>query len=615
MSTRIFQKLLPLLLAIFPLAISAILVARRDVRYVGSSSVFVMVNRDNLALAVQVISAILGSCQVSTIALLCNYVARLHLRNRSFTLQHLAFWSSVSGRNFQLSLPPALLLSLAFILAVLKVPQALWAGALTPLFVDHEQPVGTIQVPTFPLSSAHNWDASFQRAENGGVSTELWCNLTSIPHSTKLGNSTLNRGILTTCPGVDDIEAILQSVSTASMSTHSGIRQRIDAPDWSNSGRSYGVGSSVGWAEPANSYHGYKAYNYSEHGYFANATCIYNASSNYAILPYQNATIENHVATYRVNGTLPNSIEGHVEYYWISQTTGSNNLLAWSALGNAGSNVLGAAGTGYYKVWNQTQCSVTFTPSEYSVYVNITARTIQVILSSSGGSTTDIEPTGLLAMNIFNNLELMSRIAGNNVVSTLGVVMSNNLRIAQGIYAASLTEEEVTLRAMEESLEVMLDNVLIGYGSAELATFSNSQPANVTGLFNAVRVGSDKYTFAVLGVSVLVLVLVLEELARTRFWTGMPEFDFSNVQSIAIAASAGGIAIANECQAMHEEVGTHWTGRSNDPLAGRIRARLDKTGGRLSLVQVAGAVETRGLCGKGHEYELVEGSVVDDGRR
>lgn len=84
----------------------------------------------------------------------------------------------------------------------------------------------------------------------------------------------------------------------------------------------------------------------------------------------------------------------------------------------------------------------------------------------------------------------------------------------------------------------MVDDMLLGYASAQLVVgnFSDATPAVVNRV--ALRVGQDIYIHAVFGVNVVILVLVLAEAVRTRAWKALVDFNYMDVSSLIISSSA-----------------------------------------------------------------------------
>jgi hypothetical protein len=83
------------------------------------------------------------------------------------------------------------------------------------------------------------------------------------------------------------------------------------------------------------------------------------------------------------------------------------------------------------------------------------------------------------------------------------------------------------------------------YGGSQLVLADKSAgqaaPA-IWGHFAALRVGQLPYQLAVLGVNAALLLLILAEALRTRWWRGLPGFDTLDFASVVDAALFKGVA-------------------------------------------------------------------------
>jgi hypothetical protein len=101
-------------------------------------------------------------------------------------------------------------------------------------------------------------------------------------------------------------------------------------------------------------------------------------------------------------------------------------------------------------------------------------------------------------------------------------VVGNTLqRNAQTLLARpdlNMTSEEATLHAISDSFTAMLDDILVAFGSAQLALSNASSSTPVAVSLPAVQIGQGLYIFATAGVNAALLLLVAVEAARTRLW-------------------------------------------------------------------------------------------------
>lgn len=578
----ILTRVLPLFLILLTSTIAIVVLTIRDQRSTGALYGFVTSNRSTIGLIVQIVSAALGACQVFAITSLINLSARLHVqtgRPVEFGLmKFLAAITSGSSQAVRTSLPTKWLTIALIVILTLKVPAALWAGALTPIIADSLRDEGRIPVPTYPETALSAWQGSFRRKENGTVDMSFNCNWT-VTGDKMIDGAT---AMVSTCPAIDLVSAILGSLATAAAGTPDMPRphSRVDSSGWTNLGRSYGVGSSPGIV-PIQDLSAHRApmlsLDYFEYGYRTNITCARNETSDYAI---SNTTYSDNlgIISYTVGGTLPNSIPGHVEQYALSSSTYGNNLLAWSALSNYGENILAVAGSGSYTPFNKFQCNVRFNPARFAVHVNVSSSIIAVKSAADDHAIEDIEPTGQFIKSVFYALEQISRMSGNTVVSTLGVSLEHNIRIIR-TRDPGLSDEEGAALSLKYGISSLLENLFVANAQSQLYILGNSTTVPLSIRFRAVKVGSDKYIYSVLATNCAVLLALVFEIVRTRLWKGLATFDFTDIESIARSASAGGDAIATMCQANDRDERT----------SGRFTVSLRRHDGQWSLVPARGA--------------------------
>ena len=132
------------------------------------------------------------------------------------------------------------------------------------------------------------------------------------------------------------------------------------------------------------------------------------------------------------------------------------------------------------------------------------------------------------------------------------------------------------LPALEDSLNAMLDDIILGYGAAQLHWDFDGNgigSADVGSQFSAVRLGEDKYIFLTLAINIILLIIAIEEVIRTHNWHRISLFDYQDIKSVIIAASAGGTSVVDECRRKHS-TGTMSEGDEASKEAASIRVRL-----------------------------------------
>ena len=98
--------------------------------------------------------------------------------------------------------------------------------------------------------------------------------------------------------------------------------------------------------------------------------------------------------------------------------------MAWTAASFAEKQgSIAVAAIGRYSPLNSTQCTVTFTPTEFQVDVNVSSTTIAV---TPQRAHQDFENTGSLVNYMMASSGLLSRISPNVVVSAIGTSLYDN---------------------------------------------------------------------------------------------------------------------------------------------------------------------------------------------
>lgn len=331
---------------------------------------------------------------------------------------------------------------------------------------------------------------------------------------------------------------------------------------------------------------------------------------------------EFYVTTWEINGYLPNSVPGNNENYptvtWYS-TNPSNTengppVLGWSAVVNTDAddrNMIAIAAGGTYQSLNQTQCRVVFTVQEFSVSVNMTEQTISVTPLKTS-NITDPEPTGRLVNNAMWSLNLLSRMTDSLYVSTLGNTLQKNVNNTLNRPDLNLSTEEATLSAISDSFTAMLDDILVAYGSSQIALQNATTSIGVTSILPAVKVGNSYYIFATMGINIFLLLVVLIEAIRLRFWKKLPPFDYRSIKTMIVAASAGRGSIAREVGSRHNKAGTEYVGDSSDDMVDGVRVKFMLRSSVRGVNVAMNVVNQEMVIGDSNSYlELEQGLIMD----
>lgn len=101
----------------------------------------------------------------------------------------------------------------------------------------------------------------------------------------------------------------------------------------------------------------------------------------------------------------------------------------------------------------------------------------------------------------------------------------------------------------------MTDDMLGAYAAAQLMVGNLTQSTSATLRVTAMAVGEIKYSIAVFAVNIVVILLFLIEIIRTRGWKDLPDFDVADVRHLVIAASEGGMELGNIAFGQERDIG------------------------------------------------------------
>ena len=438
---------------------------------------------------------------------------------------------------------------------------------------------------------------------------------------------------------------ILDSASSAT--TYNGkprIHSKNDNPKWSYFGRSYGVGSSQGISNRSFTNGYLLGYNYTETGYLVETFCNTNTSSAFTydqvlqdFQPANGSDVSLNI--FVASGTLPNANDeaDFITFPLVltnrtnTAATASDELLTWAANSKNGANMISIVGTQSYGEYNLMQCSVDFTQAVFRVEVNVTSSTINVTVLDSSDMAQDrpFDGNNHLKSNTMASLGLLAQTTSSVAFEALGQSLRDNWRTSnQSISNVNVTfdpsqefEGNATsiFSAAEASFDAMLDDILLGYGAAQLwwgvggrksVPASISSNTSVSSTYDSIRLGQDGYIFATLAINILLLVIGLEEAIRTRNWKQMPLLDYLDLKSMIVATSAGGKEIWEDCNSRHAE-GSAWDGDNASKEAASVRVRLEQQQGsdpsaaapvgkiRQPVIMLAQTAKQDGVAGDG----------------
>ena len=348
---------------------------------------------------------------------------------------------------------------------------------------------------------------------------------------------------------------------------------KLDRTGYTFRSRSYGAGASVGlmndFVLPGEHV---ISYSYNESGFVAKPMCIYNSTSEWHL---KRLTTDSDwsMSVHNARGRLPNGVSPII----AAADLGEGGALAVASGTNRDDPspthfVAFATGkNSTYGEVNTIQCEIDFQPTQFLVSVNTTNQTISV---------TPIKP----AIVPINALSITTRAVGS--INILGSIMSTTmyLSVIGDAFVHNVANVEVLggdnnnskLQGVTDSLSSIIDNNLQAFSAAQLMILNESTLANVEVRRVAAVFGSVVYVYAILAITLVISMIYLSEVIRTRGWRHLPKLNFVDVKSVVIGTSMGGDAIAQEATSLHGIRASAWHAAEDDHLAGQSRIRLEQ---------------------------------------
>jgi hypothetical protein len=531
---------IPLLALTLPGVFSIILISTSHLHILGSKREYIQHHKTTVSVLVQLLSATMGILQVTTLTSVISASFRLQLSKQPMQLDVISLLNAIIVPR----IPWGLSLQMIFLATIMVVlaqgPGALWAGALTPVSTSTVALLGRVAVPIYTHDTEPFWNSEFKfRPEE---KNHVW---NYVQNCTSRRDNMLSATSVSNCPAPNYQAQLLGSARDASAEGGITVRNhsKVDSPAWTYRGRSYGVGAAQGLSPLQRLAAGHELlnYTYNETGYQTTVECRRNHSS---ALNFTDSNTVDSVMVWWVKGLLPNSISPEVYpvVAWKRDSLEESAVLAWVGVSHDDTHMIGIVASERYGNFNNIQCAITFKPALFAVSVNTTGQTIHVSPVDGPQAASDIDRTGRLRSNAIWSLNLLSRMSTSLYVSVLGEALSNNLLTVSSLSGGGAAEDDA-LRSTGESFTAMLDDILGIYGGSQLVLPEGSAGQDLTdirGEFAAMRVGQPRYQCAVLVINVALLLLILAEGLRTRWWQELPSFDTLDFESIVNAAFATG---------------------------------------------------------------------------
>lgn len=505
-----------------------------------------------------------------------NLAARSYFhRSHSITLDHLKLVFGLCITHIDWSLPTISLIFLLLFVLSTSVPAILWTGALTPVLTT------TNTTYNLPLPAFSNWTGF-------SAGNDITSALVDMSHSNYTTNNA--QGTFTWMPEFDLPGSILQVARDASNRSdmNAGLRThpKLDRSGFVYTARSYGIGAAVALTDGFNPETGnifgvpITGYEYVEQGLFSDAVCTYNQTSEFSLYPVitPNLSEDSSIFVFDANGLLPN---GATPWHTAASYRAEAVVSLGAGVGKDESEqtdfltqymalATGSGDNSSYGRLDKIQCKIQFQPKAFSVMVNTTLKTITV----KPHNTTITHPpyTHNLTANVMQSLDFIGGVFSSTLYfSIIGDTFLSN--IANIDARPNMDRDNATFLGVKDALESMLDNFLLAFSSAQLEVYQDSTDSPARAFVRAIIFGKRRDIYAIFVVNVLIGIIYISALVYISP-SGAGKFNFTDIKSVIISASAGGNTIAERAQKLHLNRGSRWTAKESDKTVGQMSVRF-----------------------------------------
>ncbi|KAK7429644.1 hypothetical protein QQZ08_003839 [Neonectria magnoliae] len=354
-----------------------------------------------------------------------------------------------------------------------------------------------------PVLTKSNFNTTFQILDYSESTSDFWAGKCdpATPCDELLGK-TSDLGTFTFVAWKTKAGLLLNSVEQASARDLSTPHHwELDNIGFTYHGRSYGVASAVGLVGPMRTSNTNQAtllnYTFLEEGYLSNVSCQYNRSS---LIGFNvSNVVETPGGIYGpqgvwAQGSLPNGERSGFPT-WV--VVNRDFVTALAAVNSSSQGMYGFVAGEAYQALNQTQCEVVFTPTQFSVTVDMAAKNISV-------TPVEGDSNGNLVLHNINNVQSQKGRTG-------------------GIDSDAIT-------GIEEGLELLLDHFLGNSGSAQVMLLNETKLVDTAMTLEVVRFGKSQIAYVALGTTAVIFIAAVAEAVRTKVWRDLPPADYLDLK-------------------------------------------------------------------------------------
>jgi hypothetical protein len=494
--------------------------------------------RATVQVVVSILASLLGLLWTWAVCACFNMAMRSFLSEKSFPLNTLRFYISISKRTLDWNLPPRLVV-LSFIVVTLGVvPTWLWTGSLTP-----QADVTKILAPRFVAKTGLGSYPFLQAYDPRAAISEFCDEMYQL------------NGTFSKCPSRQKSGQFVESLASANVAAgRTRNHPKLDNSGYMYENRSYGIGAAVGLQPLPGAGHT-EFYDFSETGYLVDTTCALNASSDFTL---SGPIMETHnkpgvPRLFWAQGRRPNNdwkadpktAPGF--YPMPGWGPAPDAVVAWSVGSCCNTNngsapfILSIAAGKSYSALDKLQCQIYFQPTLFDVRVSVRNRTIHVE-PQRNIVVSDPEPRGMLREWTLRDLQSLPEVQSTLYVSTIGEALRANAINYMNMTTVDLSgsRHEGIIPAIETSFAAVIDDILLS-----LAGFALTQPGswdhevNVKFAISSIRLGSWRYAYPLFAMNIMALIAIGLVAVHSRMFAESSAFDFTDLFAMAAAASNG----------------------------------------------------------------------------
>lgn len=334
---------------------------------------------------------------------------------------------------------------------------------------------------------------------------------------------------------------LLASAAQASSSTK---HAKLDNTGYDYINRSFGTGATAGFTSFSD-IESPISYSYEEQGLYSTISCYYNESIAEAFWFY---VVANGWVNRTWDGLVIQPIQADVyltNYYVVFMKDG----FAWrSQYDDVTRTIVVQMITGatekddpwaFYQ-FNNIQCTISYNTDMFDVIINDTS---QVITSSPRNDKNIAWP--LYADPVLHMVSTWIWSLSYTDGCMGGCQVGRSLRHNADLLEKNTTDysNDTVLRATEQHLGSLVDNISINLILARMVgnVTQSTKPTSAVVSVPAMVVGDKTLIILVFVLNLLICIIYIVELIRTRAWAGLPPFDLSSFSDIVVSATKGGM--------------------------------------------------------------------------